>query len=520
MQNQVPDRLHVFLCHASEDKAIVREIERRLRQDGFEPWLDEKQLLLGDEWEPKIRHAVSHSDAVVVCFSKNSVTKEGYIQRELRFALDVAAEKPEGTVFIIPVKLEECEIPERFRRWQWGTYAEEGSYDRLVTSLQARAAQLHRFVPAESENDPSQLLHAAEAGDANAVEHMRTLGTECEARKYAAGAIHWYRQAARFRDQFSVARLKDLAGGNPIFELTHTFSLPTEADSYNINDIALSADGRFAVFCLSNSGEKPLLWDAREWKELGRIKTHKLIRNTAFSPTGQELGLYYHYFIKGKYGGSAGLFDIANDRLLFDCDTLGWYCCRLWFHDDKMLLWENEPQFHDFLNEITRPSGRLKKLFDGRKVLDISRDTTLLAVEANDRSAIKIKERTTHKGRITLDVEVPSCTHGVAFSFDGKQFATQDDESVSVWDLASQCPTFRIDDPGPLDKGSLAFSPDGALLAIARGDSVLRFWDLKTGQLRQTIGDDNSVHLFAFRSDGKLLITGHEYRVVRVWQAG
>jgi WD40 repeat protein len=117
-------------------------------------------------------------------------------------------------------------------------------------------------------------------------------------------------------------------------------------------------------------------------------------------------------------------------------------------------------------------------------------------------------------------VEVPTCPEGVAFSDDSKQFATQDDESVSVWDLASQRLTFRIDDPGPLDRGSIAFSPGGALLAIARKDSVLRLWDLKTGELRQTIGDDNSVHLFAFRPDGKLLVTGHECRIVRVWQAG
>jgi hypothetical protein len=68
-------RLSVFLCHASEDKALVREIAHRLRQDGFEPWLDEKQLLPGDDWEFKIRRAVRRSDVVVVCLSRRSVNK-------------------------------------------------------------------------------------------------------------------------------------------------------------------------------------------------------------------------------------------------------------------------------------------------------------------------------------------------------------------------------------------------------------------------------------------------------------
>jgi hypothetical protein len=516
MPDPVADRLSVFLCHASEDKAVVREMERRLRQDGFDPWLDEKQLLPGDDWDFKIRQALRRSDAVVVCLSKSSV-KEGYMQRELRRALEVAEEKPEGTVFIIPVKLEECEVPERLIRWEWGAYAKEGEYARLVASLQARAAQLHRSLAAGPDDDPSQLLRAAEAGEAHALARMRTLGTNCEASDNSEGAIRWYRRAARFHDEFSVARLKTLAGDTPVFELTHTFS--TTHKMGRINDIALSADGRFAVFCANYAGETPSLWDAREWKELRRIKTRKLVVNTAFSPTGEELGLYYHYFIKGKYGGSAGLFDVANDRLLFDCDTPGWYCQRLWFHAENLTLWESEPQGDVFLNEVTRPSGKLKKLFSGRDVLDISCDSTLLAIAAKDRSAIKIKERTTRKTRMTLDVDVPSYRKGVAFSDDGKQFATQDDESVSIWELSSQHSTTLIPDPGTLDRGGLAFSPDGTLLAIAPADSVLRLWDVKTGELRQTIAEQEFVHAFAFRADGRLLVTAHDGGVMRVWQA-
>jgi TIR domain len=39
-----------FLCHASDDKAHVREVYHRLRTgEGFEPWLDEEDLLPGQE---------------------------------------------------------------------------------------------------------------------------------------------------------------------------------------------------------------------------------------------------------------------------------------------------------------------------------------------------------------------------------------------------------------------------------------------------------------------------------------
>jgi hypothetical protein len=45
----------IFLCHASEDKAQVREVYRRLAAiQGFEPWLDEENLLPGQIWENEI----------------------------------------------------------------------------------------------------------------------------------------------------------------------------------------------------------------------------------------------------------------------------------------------------------------------------------------------------------------------------------------------------------------------------------------------------------------------------------
>ena len=86
----------VFLCHSSGDKTVVRQLYRRLENDGIDPWLDEERILPGQEWETEIRKAVRACDMVVVCLSPTSVSKEGFIQKEIRYALDVADEKPEG----------------------------------------------------------------------------------------------------------------------------------------------------------------------------------------------------------------------------------------------------------------------------------------------------------------------------------------------------------------------------------------------------------------------------------------
>ena len=116
-------KLRVFLCHSSQDKPIVRELYQQLNAEGWiDPWLDEKKLLPGQDWDIEIEKAVESADAVIVCLSDVSVKKEGYIQKELRFALNVALEKPEETIFIIPLRLDECFVPRSIRSIQYTDY--------------------------------------------------------------------------------------------------------------------------------------------------------------------------------------------------------------------------------------------------------------------------------------------------------------------------------------------------------------------------------------------------------------
>jgi hypothetical protein len=108
-------KLRVFLCHSSQDKPIVRELYQRLNAEGWiYPWLDTKKLLPGQDWRLAIEEAVETADNVIICLSNKSVSKEGYVQKEMRYAQEISLEKPEGTIFLIPLKLEECEIPEDF----------------------------------------------------------------------------------------------------------------------------------------------------------------------------------------------------------------------------------------------------------------------------------------------------------------------------------------------------------------------------------------------------------------------
>jgi len=138
----------IFLCHASEDKAQVREVYHRLRAiDGFEPWLDEEDLLPGQEWEREIPRALQTSDFILIFLSRNSVAKLGYVQREMKLALDAWQELPEGTIHTIPVRLDECEVPESFRHYHWANLFDPNGFERIVRAIRAEVAKQQEPIP-------------------------------------------------------------------------------------------------------------------------------------------------------------------------------------------------------------------------------------------------------------------------------------------------------------------------------------------------------------------------------------
>ena len=147
MSTTTERKLRVFLCHASQDEPVVRELYQRLLAEGWiEPWLDEEKLLPGQDWDMEIKIAVESADVVIVCISNSSVEKEGYIQKELRFALDIALEKPERTIFIIPLRLDNCNVPGSLKKYQYQDYSPntkmDKAYLRLQKSLEARANKI------------------------------------------------------------------------------------------------------------------------------------------------------------------------------------------------------------------------------------------------------------------------------------------------------------------------------------------------------------------------------------------
>jgi formylglycine-generating enzyme required for sulfatase activity len=160
----------IFLCHAKEDKARVIELYQQLKAAGYSPWLDEEDLLPGVDWDLEIRRAIRGSAFFLACLSKESIDKRGYVQKELKMGLDVLDEMPEGKIYLIPVRFEACEVPERLRSRQWVDLFAPRGFERLKRVLDSelgpRPARLEPeliLIPAGEflmGSDPSMDKHA------------------------------------------------------------------------------------------------------------------------------------------------------------------------------------------------------------------------------------------------------------------------------------------------------------------------------------------------------------------------
>ncbi len=128
--------VQIFLSYAQEDQEQVKDLYQKLSAAGLKPWMDKKDILPGETWKPSIRRAIRDADFFLACLSANSVGKRGWIQREIKDALDIWQGKLEDDIYLIPARLDDCEAPESLRDFQWVDLFEGDGWARLAKAIQ------------------------------------------------------------------------------------------------------------------------------------------------------------------------------------------------------------------------------------------------------------------------------------------------------------------------------------------------------------------------------------------------
>ena len=129
-------KVSVFFTYAHQDKKLVFKLYQRMVRDGINVWLDSERLEPGQNWQYEIRKAILKSDVVLVCLSQKFNEQHGYRHEEVKLAFEKANLMDDGEIFIIPVRLEKCDMPESLSHLHRVDLFEPGEYKKLIFTLQ------------------------------------------------------------------------------------------------------------------------------------------------------------------------------------------------------------------------------------------------------------------------------------------------------------------------------------------------------------------------------------------------
>jgi WD40 repeat protein len=140
----IPNKLKIFISYGKEDWPTAKKLYNKIQSYNYEPWIDRKNILPGADWDQEIKMAVESSDIVLICLSSKSSKRAGYLQKEIKYAVEIAEYKPESTIYIIPVRLDNCEIPRSLEKWQWLDIFDENKFEKLLTTFETIGNKVYK----------------------------------------------------------------------------------------------------------------------------------------------------------------------------------------------------------------------------------------------------------------------------------------------------------------------------------------------------------------------------------------
>jgi WD40 repeat protein len=318
-------------------------------------------------------------------------------------------------------------------------------------------------------------------------------------------------------------------------------SISTLRHKSAVLSVAFSPDRR--LLASGSQDGTVTIWDTTTWRSIQTwvAHLHHHVRSVHFSPDSRCLAT-------ASWDGTAKVWEVRTGRALFALQGKSKrFFNRVAFSTDGGFL-ASDGADHDVELWDAR-TGELRSKLEGHQIEAIgvvfspdgrlaSAGSQTVAVNLGDpvlgrlasvgarAQAVSIWDPATGRELVCLSGQ-DGLLFSVAFSPDGRLLAAAGGRSllsgcpgdITIWDTATGQQLLRLRGHTNM-VFSVAFSPDGRRLASASEDMRVKVWDLKTGKEALTLhGHRGAVREVAFSPDGHLLASAAEDGTVRIWDA-
>jgi hypothetical protein len=119
-EREMPENA-VFISYARDDLPSVQRLKTGLDAAGITTWFDLERLEGGDDYDRKIQRNIGRCAYFIPVVSATTERRlEGYFRREWSYAIDRARNMADGSVFILPVCIDDTDgahasVPDKFK---------------------------------------------------------------------------------------------------------------------------------------------------------------------------------------------------------------------------------------------------------------------------------------------------------------------------------------------------------------------------------------------------------------------
>lgn len=127
----------VYLACTKSNYTATKSLYKRLLKDGFSPWLDDEDILPGQDLQRAKEKALRMADITLVILTSIAVADKIFVQQEISNVIKLLKRRGRKRTVLIPVRLEDCQVPKQLERLQCVNLYEKSGYSKLVQALNA-----------------------------------------------------------------------------------------------------------------------------------------------------------------------------------------------------------------------------------------------------------------------------------------------------------------------------------------------------------------------------------------------